>query len=274
MSGMVSDIAALTLQEFLARPYIQEVLWVEPKTPQSVLSFFYGVDFSDTEDIQEKLVHGGALLTMPSLWFYGGEEYDSLCVKSFAGAVRKAGRGEWKTTSSHTADAWTKTVDGLAAQLILCDQISRNAFRGTIEAFAYDEAALNYAGQLSTHFLNQQHSENEENMNQEIQGTLYQPYLSSIVMALMHSEKPRDHKNALQILLLAKEQSPPSLLRWWEQQENFELEHKQVIDRFGRYPHRNKLKGRESTEEELQWLADFDNLPGWAKSQGNTDVSR
>lgn len=44
-------------------------------------------------------------------------------------------------------------------------------------------------------------------------------------------------------------------------------EHAAVVERFGRYPHRNAALGRESTPEEQAWLDDVDNLPGWAKSQ-------
>jgi uncharacterized protein (DUF924 family) len=43
--------------------------------------------------------------------------------------------------------------------------------------------------------------------------------------------------------------------------------HYEVLKRFGRYPHRNQLKGREDTPEELEWLGDIENLPAWAKSQ-------
>jgi uncharacterized protein (DUF924 family) len=44
-------------------------------------------------------------------------------------------------------------------------------------------------------------------------------------------------------------------------------DHKRIVERFGRYPHRNPAMGRESTADEAAWLADYDNLPGFAKSQ-------
>ena len=86
-------------------------------------------------------------------------------------------------------------------------------------------------------------------------------------MALMHSESLRDHETCIELLERAKEISP-NLQEWWNYQQEFEMNHKNVIDRFGRYPHRNILMKRESSEEERIWLADTDNLPGWAKSQG------
>jgi len=82
----------------------------------------------------------------------------------------------------------------------------------------------------------------------------------------MHSECLEDHETCLQVLDWASENSP-QLQEWWDNSRGYELEHKQVIDEFGRYPYRNKKKGRESTEKELAWLAKEDELPVWAKSQ-------
>ena len=51
------------------------------------------------------------------------------------------------------------------------------------------------------------------------------------------------------------------------QQRTFEIQHMEVIQRFGRYPHRNGSLKRESTEEEKMYMADIDNLPVWARSK-------
>ena len=53
----------------------------------------------------------------------------------------------------------------------------------------------------------------------------------------------------------------------YERLQSAVVEHSEVVERFGRYPHRNAQLGRESTAEEKAWLADVDNLPSWAKSQ-------
>jgi uncharacterized protein (DUF924 family) len=60
--------------------------------------------------------------------------------------------------------------------------------------------------------------------------------------------------------------APDNLKSMFEFTKQVELEHKMVIDQFGRYPHRNEKLGRESTREELKWLS-MEDLPGWAKSQ-------
>ena len=256
----------VTLSDLLGRPYIQDIFARGIVTPLSVLSFFFGVNYGCLEDIEENLANGAAMLKMPPLWFGGGTEYDSLCFIHFADIVRQLKRGD---SQGFAKDGWTTTVDGVMAVLILSDQISRNAFRGTSEAFSYDQSALIYARQLSNHIFSMYDvAESNSKCQVTLEGTMYPPYMAVVMMALMHSEDIRDHENALRILQLAIDRSPPSLSVWWDQQEAFELDHKKVIDRFGRYPHRNNLIGRETTEDEARWLADEDNLPGWARSQG------
>mmetsp|Transcript_5541 Transcript_5541/g.7285 ORF Transcript_5541/g.7285 Transcript_5541/m.7285 type:complete len:280 (+) Transcript_5541:13-852(+) len=257
-----------TVQEFLSRECVKRSMHRSTKTPQCVLSFFYGVDFESVNDVSEKLEQGKALREMSPLWFgSGGGEYDKSCT-NFQGLVRLAGNKQL------TAPEWQTSVDGLCAQLILCDQLSRNAFRGTKEAFAYDDTALEYANILTNHIFKNDKDDNKTRMS--LRGNVYPPYVSNIIMALMHSEDIENHSSALKLLSVApnmsssSSSSPPSdssLQQWWSNQKESEMEHKRVIDRFGRYPHRNKLKGRISTSEEEKWLADKENLPRWAKSQ-------
>lgn len=113
-------------------------------------------------------------------------------------------------------------------------------------------------------------------------------YRTVLATALMHSEQEYDHQ-ICQVLLehsinLTKDEEDGSqqsntmntpimstkkmLHDWFLGQLTFESDHKAVIDRFGRYPHRNRILNRTSTEDEIRWLSDTENLPGWAKSQG------
>jgi len=64
-------------------------------------------------------------------------------------------------------------------------------------------------------------------------------------MPFMHSEKPQDHEKAVQLF---------SSRKALENNLEFEHAHKKIIDRFGRYPHRNEILGRESTPEEIEFL--------------------
>jgi uncharacterized protein (DUF924 family) len=81
---------------------------------------------------------------------------------------------------------------------------------------------------------------------------------------LMHSESAADHARALKLFGSLVDAFPA--LGVAKYALNFEKEHAAVVERFGRYPHRNAAKGRTTTAEEAEWLASPD-LPSWAKSQ-------
>jgi uncharacterized protein (DUF924 family) len=249
--------AAVTVQEFAARAAVQRALKA-PTTTESVLSFFFGVDYQQPAEIEVGLRQGGCLKNMSGLWYGGAPDYDALC-QPFRDMVRAAGKNEFLKPSSCVAGGFPSEVDGLVAQMILCDQLPRNIFRGFPEAFAYEEQALEASRQIANSVLQPSSS--------ALKGEVYPPYVSFATTALMHSECKQDHEHALELLHICKETSPEHLQGIWNFQQTFEEEHKAVIDRFGRYPYRNKSKGRESTPEEESWLADVDNLPGWAKSQ-------
>lgn len=212
---------------------------------------------------------------MIAYWYAGGEPYDALCKDHFASVIRSVGKGDFGG-SGEEANAWQKTVDGRIAQILLFDQFSRNAFRGTDEAFAYDDKAMTLAREMSQVLVASCSTENDKINHKKngitipslVEGEVYPPYLQFIVSPLMHSESKDDHELALEIADYSVSVAPDGLVEAFERTKNSELEHKKVIDRFGRYPHRNKNLGRESTPVELEWLANVDELPAWAKSQG------
>jgi uncharacterized protein (DUF924 family) len=243
---------AKLVSDFASRPYIQRVLQKDPKDPYSVLSFFFGVDFDDQTMVQQDLVEGECLTKMSPFWFGGGIDYDKLC-EPFRETVRASGRRETRTT-------WPHTTDSLMAQLLCCDQLSRNIFRGTPEAFAYDETSLELSRELTTEFLS-------DPVSPTIPGTLHPPYCAFVALSLMHSESLDDHDSCIQVLDAALDKWP-KVRAYFEWTKQFELDHRAVIERFGRYPHRNKAKNRVTLPDELVWLQDDLNLPIWAKSQG------
>lgn len=256
----MTSVVAWSVSEFASKAFVKSAMR-NPCSPASVLSFFYGVDYFTKDDVAE-LESGRCLHRVTGLWYSGGPDYDALCAP-FAPAVRKAGRREL------TGREWEATVDGAVAQLVLCDQLSRNAFRGQREAFQYDDVAVHHANKLTSAVLVEEDSgaSSRETATPMLVGTVYPPYIASVVTALMHSEEKEDHDDALRLIDHAKQATSETMQNFWKSQEHFELEHKSVIDRFGRYPHRNYLKGRANTAEEEAWLADDENLPGWAKSQ-------
>ena len=122
--------------------------------------------------------------------------------------------------------SWRETARGRLAEIIVLDQFSRNVYRDTPLAFAQDALALALSQEAVSLGLDKQLEKNEIPF-------LYMPY--------MHSESKVVHVEAEKL---------------FKQTGNydFELKHKVIIDRFGRYPHRNEILGRESTAEEIEFL--------------------
>lgn len=257
MVSSFASLAALSVAEFASKPFIQKAL-ATPRRPESVLSFFYGVNHID-EDPTEDMRKGTPLATMQGIWYGANPEYDKLC-QTFASVIREAGNKEFLNDP-----IWSTSIDGKVSQMLLCDQLARNCFRGSDEAFQYDSMAQELSVDLCSQFLG---GEMEVPV---LAGEMYPPYVTFMILPLMHSEAIENHQLGMKVVEYAlsdKSGVPKHLHENFKATGDFLMNHKQVIDRFGRYPHRNKKLGRESTKEELAWLADTDNLPGWAKSQG------
>jgi len=142
-------------------------------------------------------------------------------IKSFADVHTAVVAGE--------TSIWRETAGGALAEIIVLDQFSRNMFRGDQKCFAYDTQALELAqGAIEKG----QDKELPENMRM----FMYMPY--------MHSESKEVHADAVPLF--------ESL--GMEGTLKYELIHKNIIDQFGRYPHRNEILGREPTPEEEKYL--------------------
>ena len=125
---------------------------------------------------------------------------------------------------------WRTTSEGRLAEILVLDQFSRNVYRDTARAFAQDALALALAQELVA-------SGQDHTLPTAQRVFAYVPY--------MHSESAVIHEQALE--LFAQPGMQDTLA--------FELRHKAIIDRFGRYPHRNAVLGRSSTAEELAFLS-------------------
>ena len=127
--------------------------------------------------------------------------------------------------------AWRATPQGRLAEVLVLDQFSRNVYRDTPRAFAQDALALVLAQELVA-------STQDRSLPLAQRSFAYMPY--------MHSESALVHAQAVALF------SQPGL------QDNlrFALRHKEIIDRFGRYPHRNAILGHSSTADELTFLSE------------------
>jgi uncharacterized protein (DUF924 family) len=124
---------------------------------------------------------------------------------------------------------WRDTAEGRLAEVIVLDQLSRNMFRGDPRAFQSDPLALALAQEAVR-------GGHDQELAVERRAFLYMPY--------MHSESAAIHSVALRLF------AQPGL----DGNLEFEQRHKAIIDRFGRYPHRNAILGRRSTEAERAFL--------------------
>lgn len=156
------------------------------------------------------------------LWFAVDPDFDALIRSRFLERLQQASAGE--------LHAWRASASGRLAEVIVLDQFSRNVYRNTPAAFAQDPMALVLA---------------QEAVAAGALAALDPVQRSFLLLPYMHSESRHIHGIAE---ALYREHAPPL-------NHDFELRHKAIIDRFGRYPHRNAILGRPSTPEELEFLA-------------------
>ncbi len=154
-------------------------------------------------------------------WFNGGAAFDAQCRGQFDEAHFAAARRE--------CEHWMDSADGALALLILLDQIPRNIFRGSGHAFATDPLALHYARRTVDEGL-------DERIDAELRAFAYMPF--------EHSEDIADQHRAVALFERLGDAGYTRYAR----------AHLEVIERFGRFPHRNRALGRASTPEEQDWL--------------------
>lgn len=157
----------------------------------------------------------------PAQWWKKDADFDLNIKERFSDIHRQANACE--------LSSWRATPNGRLAEIIVLDQFSRNIYRDTPKSFASDPLALALAQEAIANDADKMLSDSEKSF-------LYMPY--------MHSESPSIHVDAAALYSNAGLQA----------NYEFELKHKEIIDQFGRYPHRNQILGRESTEEELTFL--------------------
>lgn len=157
----------------------------------------------------------------PKQWWVKDENLDEQIRERFSEVHAQACRCE--------LFSWRSEPKGRLAEIIVLDQFSRNMYRGQPEAFMQDALALALAQEAVSSRADRALSQMERNF-------LYMPY--------MHSESLAVHDVAV---TLFRENGIESGLE-------YERKHREIIERFGRYPHRNEALGRESTPEELEFL--------------------
>ena len=142
---------------------------------------------------------------------------------------------DYELASQNKLDDWQITARGCLALIILLDQFSRNLFRESGKAFDQDEKAKSILLKIITNnFL--------ETMNESER--LF------ALLPLIHSENISDHKKAYELMdkYLKNHSEIEKIKKFW-------LDHTTAIKRFGRYPHRNKVLNRVSSDDEIDFLS-------------------
>lgn len=159
----------------------------------------------------------------PDKWFNKDENFDSEIRARFLSSYEAAATGQF--------DDWEATPEGVYALLILLDQFPRNLFRGSPQAYATDAQALAVAERAIVHGFDR---------------SFENPERRFIYMPFMHAEDIDQQERC--IALCAAADDPEGV--------EYAAVHRDIIRDFGRFPHRNPVLGRETTDEERAFLAE------------------
>ncbi len=188
---------------------------------EEILGFWFGEASSDAHPAPERL----------RFWFNGGEEADRMIRERYALIVERAGRGEF--------DSWKETPRGALALIVLLDQFPRNIYRNSPDAYTHDPKALACC-------LTGLESKHDEALALMERAFFYLP--------LEHAEDLQMQERSVALFARLLAQAPPVLKEVCDSFYDYAVRHRDVIDRFGRFPHRNRILGRESTVEETEFL--------------------
>lgn len=190
--------------------------------PDEVLRFWFGEgDRDDPGQASERM----------KVWFGHTPEIDADIRERFGDAVGAAVAGE--------LEPWAATPRGRLALIILIDQLSRNAYRGTAQMYAGDERALRHACAAIDASEDAQLAFNERLF-------LYLP--------LEHAEDLEMQERCVQLFGRLLEEAPASHAGTAKLYVDYAVRHRDIVARFGRFPHRNAILGRTSTPEEIAFL--------------------
>ncbi|MGH6957020.1 MAG: DUF924 family protein [Caulobacteraceae bacterium] len=161
----------------------------------------------------------------PKRWFAKDDAFDEAIRLKFEATHHAAARGEY--------DDWAETPDGALALLILLDQFPRNLWRGSPHAYATDPLALRIAREAVQRGR-------DRAVDPELRAFFYLPF--------EHSEDMADQAEGVALCeAQARETGDESFAKWARA-------HRDIVARFGRFPHRNRALGRETTAQEQAFL--------------------
>lgn len=166
-------------------------------------------------------------------WFNADEQLDSEIRARFEADLRNAAAGRLQR--------WVREPRRALALTLLCDQFPRNMYRGTPRAFLFDERAR---------------AVTEEALRLGHEQALWPIEQAFLIMPLQHAEHLDCQNESVRRFAALADAAPPEQAERMREFHRFAEEHRRVIERFGRFPHRNAVLGRESTADERAFLAE------------------
>ncbi len=188
--------------------------------PETVLTFWFGEGRSEAE-----------LFALQAHWWKKDPDFDDSIRSRFESAVQAAGVGSF--------DAWRDAPRSCVGWVILLDQFPRNLYRGTPRAFTYDVQALAASLHAQTAGL-------DAGLPCALRQFLYMP--------MMHAEDARVQEQCVQAFEQLAAEAPDEIRETCQNTVDFARRHAGIVERFGRFPHRNAILGRASTDEETEFL--------------------
>jgi uncharacterized protein (DUF924 family) len=175
-------------------------------------------------DSRHEILHFWFAETEPAQWFQKNEAFDD--------EVRHRFLATYKMARDGMCDDWKQNAEGCLALILLLDQFPRNMFRDRPEAFATDGKALVVAKFTISRGYDQ-----------------VLPFVQRrfVYLPFEHSENLADQKRSVQLFETMEDEDPLAL--------EYARRHLKVIEQFGRFPHRNKILGRDNMPEEDEYLA-------------------
>ncbi|MBR0567411.1 DUF924 domain-containing protein [Azoarcus sp. L1K30] len=191
------------------------------ETAETICTFWFGTTTDDATTIAEQ----------SALWWSKRDEVDAAIRARFEPLVIQAGDGH--------LDAWLHTPIGHLALILLTDQFPRNIYRNDARAFAFDERALGWSNAAISRGIDRR--------CRPIERVFF-------YLPLEHSENRDDQAEAVRLFEALATEVPPHVRPAFDGFADFARRHREIVDRFGRFPHRNAALGRVSTAEEAAFL--------------------
>jgi len=175
--------------------------------------------------------HGCSTAEHRKRWWTKSDAFDE--------AIRSHFLDDYEAIAAGEREAWRSSARGALAYLIVLDQFSRNMFRGTPKMFAADELAREVC---------------REGLDAGFDAELSFDERVFFYLPLEHSESMADHKLCMELFEKLLDSVPELLEADAKYYLDFAVQHRAIIERFGRYPHRNEILGQSSSEEEAKFL--------------------